>query len=351
MRRIEISILFVGDGSYSIYARALYNASLKLPGIKADFFDYGKLNISNIPKKSIVKRLEYHYCIGPDVDRLNRNLLFKCQKPIFDIVFLYSTELIYASTVEKISLLGSYIAIYHNDNPFSKYQKRYRYNCFVNSIKYCNIAYSYRYSNIEDYKNAGADNVKLLRSYYVSDRNFYIDDIQNEDIDIPDVCFVGHFEDDSRIEYIKKILAEGISIGLPEYWKRVGLTDNNIKYLSKCDVNYNKILNKTKIAIVFLSRINQDTYTRRCFEIPATKTMMLAPYTDDLASLFLEDKEAVFYRDMEEFVKKIKYYLGHEKERNAIAEAGYRRIISDGHEAGDRVRSIVKDYEDYRLDD
>lgn len=78
------------------------------------------------------------------------------------------------------------------------------------------------------------------------------------------------------------------------------------------------IINKAKIAIVFLSHINYDSYTRRCFEIPAAKTLMIAPYNDEMASLFIDGKEAVFYHNAEEFVDKNMYYLSHDEERGFV---------------------------------
>ncbi|MCM1236643.1 MAG: glycosyltransferase, partial [Ruminococcus flavefaciens] len=98
------------------------------------------------------------------------------------------------------------------------------------------------------------------------------------------------------------------------------------------------------IAIVFLSKINHDTYTRRCFEIPAAKTFMLAPYTEELADMYEENREIVFYRTKEDFVNKIIYYLNHDEERECIAQSGYERLLNSGHEASDRVKEVMEEY-------
>lgn len=71
---------------------------------------------------------------------------------------------------------------------------------------------------------------------------------------------------------------------------------------------------------------------------------MLSQYTDDLASLFEPDKEAVYFKTPNELVDKTKYYLEHEEEREQIANAGYTRLIRDGHEVGDQVQQIVDKY-------
>lgn len=340
-----MKILFVGDGSYDMYSKAFFKAACDMDDVEADLLEYGDMNIKTIPHKNYLKRAEYHLCCGPDVSRINHELLERYELNKYDIVFLYSAELIYPTTVKKLKKQGAYIAIYHNDNPFSEGAKKYRYRHFVKSIKYSDIAYSYRNNNMNDYKDKGAKRVKLLRSYYIAERNFYIDD-SNIALGVPEVCFVGHFEDDGRKELIQELLNENIKVGVPEDWREQKLAGENIVYLENSHKNYNAILNKTKIAIVFLSSLNKDTYTRRCFEIPAVKTMMLAPYTSDIASLYEESREAVLFHDKNDFVNKIKYYLSHEEERLKIAEAGYKRLMSDGHEAKDRIREIISDWQE-----
>lgn len=340
-----MTILFVGDGSYDMYSKAFYAAACKLEGVFADLLEYEDMNIKAISHKNYLKRAEYHFCLGPDVDKINNELIKRYENNRYDIVFLYSAELIYPNTVRKLKDKGAYIGIYHNDNPFSEGAKKYRYRHFVKTIKYSDISYSYRDSNICDYRERGAKKVKLLRSYYIDDRNYYIDDL-SIDMDVPDVCFVGHFEDDGRKDYIQTLLNNSVKVGLPEDWKEHGVIGENIVYLNNPHKNYNAILNKTKIAIVFLSSLNKDTYTRRCFEIPAVKTMMIAPYTNDIATLYDDSKEVVLFHDKTDFVDKIKYYLSHEDERLEIANAGYRRLMRDGHEAKDRVREIISDWKE-----
>jgi len=109
--------------------------------------------------------------------------------------------------------------------------------------------------------------------------------------------------------------------------------------------DYNVALNSCKIALVFLSHLNNDTYAIRCFEIPATGTFMLSTYTDDLATLFEPDKEAVYFKTPDELISKVDYYLAHDDERKQIARNGYERVMRDGHEAKDRAEQIIRAYE------
>ncbi len=186
-----------------------------------------------------------------------------------------------------------------------------------------------------------------MRSYYIKQNNFPI-----ECDKIYDVVFLGHFENDGRDRYIKSMIDAGIKVTVfgDELWKEAPLY-NNIKSVvekSKRGKEYNETINRAKIALVFLSKINKDTYTRRCFEIPATKTLMMCEYTDDMASMFEPDKEAVYFNSPDDLVRKCKYLLEHDELIAEIAENGYNKLLKSGHEVTDRAKEIIKVYEQQR---
>lgn len=342
----KIKILFVGDSTFDMYVNAYYKAAMTFDNVESYIMDFGKLNVKSYIKNFFFK-IERHFKKGPHVRKINSDLLKFVKEKSIDLVFLYACDIIRAKTVKKLSQ-NTYVAIYNNDNPFSKYYGKYYWRHVIKSLKYADIVYSYRKSNIRQYLEHGAKRVELLRSYYIKERNFYI---ENDEInlDVPAVSFIGHYENDGRIDYIMALLDAGVKVGVPVDWKNVNVENDNLIYLDDCHPKYNEILNKTKISIVFLSAINEDTYTRRCFEIPAVKTMMVAPYNEDIATLFEDGKEVVFYRNKDEFVDKIKYYCAHEAERLQIAESGYARLIQDGHEVKDRVEKIIEDFEEYKF--
>jgi spore maturation protein CgeB len=90
-----------------------------------------------------------------------------------------------------------------------------------------------------------------------------------------------------------------------------------------------------------LSKLNRDTYTRRCFEIPATGTLMLSEYSDDLATLFRPGEEADYFASPEEMVDKIRLYIADAPRRARVAAAGQRRVATDGHDVVSRMRQVI----------
>lgn len=67
----------------------------------------------------------------------------------------------------------------------------------------------------------------------------------------------------------------------------------------------------------------------RLYEATGVGTCLLTERRDNLAELFEPDREVVTYADDRECIEKIQYYLTHDAERRAIAEAGQRRTLSE----------------------
>lgn len=345
----KIKLLLVGDITWPMYVNAFYYAAKDMDDVEAELMDCGKLNTlewETYPKWSwrMFYKAEYKFSIGPDVAALDRRLLSLVKRKKFDAVFLYSARNVGWRTLKKLRDMGVIVAMYCNDDPFSDYYPSYFWRNIIKGARYSDITYSFRLNNIEQYRSAGAERVKLLRAYYNEDRSYRIEGENPLPFHVPKVIFLGHTENDERMEYLDALVERGIKIGVRETpeWMRFA-EGKDVTVFHETVKQYNAIINAAEIAIVFLSKLNHDTYTRRCFEIPITGTMMLAPYNDDLASLFREGEEIVFYRSKEDFVAKVEYYLVHSEERRRIGENGRKRLLKDGHGAKDRMRQVIDD--------
>jgi len=81
--------------------------------------------------------------------------------------------------------------------------------------------------------------------------------------------------------------------------------------------------------------------TARTFEVPASGGFMLHERTSEAVHYFEDGKECAFFDDADDLVAKIRYYLAHDDERRAIAEAGHRRVLSSSYSYDDRVETVV----------
>nr|HOO57656.1 glycosyltransferase [bacterium] len=67
----------------------------------------------------------------------------------------------------------------------------------------------------------------------------------------------------------------------------------------------------------------------RDFEGPACGAFYVVEYMPELEHFYEIGKEIVCYESKEDLAGKIKYYLEHEDEREAIRKAGYERAVKD----------------------
>lgn len=67
----------------------------------------------------------------------------------------------------------------------------------------------------------------------------------------------------------------------------------------------------------------------RMFEATGAETLLVTDAAPNLTQIFEPDKEVITYRNLEEALEKIKYYLANDEERKAIAHAGQQRTLQD----------------------
>jgi spore maturation protein CgeB len=172
-----------------------------------------------------------------------------------------------------------------------------------------------------------------------------------------DVTFVGQAYG-ARYNIIHKLIKEEIPVKVwgsnwnLKIWHRVA---RKIHFLS--NESFQKIAGSTRISqetmikIFQSSRINmnlsgashkeRNQIKGRNFEIPACGGFQLSEYVGGLENYFKIDREIVCYRNQSELIDKIKYYLSHDQERKAVAEAGYQRVLQE-HTYQKRFNELFK---------
>ena len=79
---------------------------------------------------------------------------------------------------------------------------------------------------------------------------------------------------------------------------------------------------------------------RRLYEATGVGALLITDWKKDLHEMFEPGKEVVAYRTSEECVELIQYYMDHEDERKAIAQAGQERTIKE-HTCYERTRELL----------
>lgn len=340
-----MKILVVGDGHSAIHEVAVVDAFKKLAHEVEPFYWQPYFNSTN-PVVRLWRRIQNKLLIGPTINRLNRDLFKKAVEFDPGLIFIYRGTHVTPHTLIKLKLalpkcnqFG-----YNNDDPFASGHPFWLWRNFMKCVPLYDFVFAYRKHNIPEYSHLGAKKVELLMPWFLPEKD--IPRKQGETIEKKyDIVFVGHYEGDERVEYLKRISESNFTFGLfgPD-WDRAPEYDWLQLYRPVLPVRgnlYRETLISANIALCFLSSLNRDTYTRRCFEIPAMGVFMLCQYSDDLSKLFEDGVDAVFFRNPEEMMEKIVYYLKHDSLRDQIAANGRARVVRDNHDIISRMSYVI----------
>ena len=101
--------------------------------------------------------------------------------------------------------------ICHNeDDPFTAGHPYWLWRHFKDSISEYDLVLAHRFRNVQQYEQAGAGNVKFLRSWFATERTHPVKLLPEEKLKYEcDVVFAGHFENDGRIGYLEEIVKKG----------------------------------------------------------------------------------------------------------------------------------------------
>ena len=345
-----MKILVVGDGHSKIHEASVADAFCKL-GHEVKVFYWSRYFLSNSIMGRFWLRAQNKFILGPEIRKINHDLFALVLSVQPDFIFIYRGTHIKPSTIRKLKtkMPQCKVISYNNDDPFASGHPVLLWRYFIAGIPEYDLVLAYRNHNLEDFRKAGAKRVELLRSWFIPELNHPVDLSSKEKrLYECDVVFVGHYEPDQRVALLESIVRRGWHLKLfgPGYdWDPAIRKSDELRAQIPVRLvwgkDYNKALCGSRLALCFLSKLNRDTYTRRCFEILATKTLMLSEYSDDLAALFREGEEAEFFRCKEEMLAKIEYYLVDEFRRKSVAEAGFKRVYQDVHDVVSRMRQVL----------
>ncbi|MCF2940167.1 glycosyltransferase [Paenibacillus alkaliterrae] len=148
-----------------------------------------------------------------------------------------------------------------------------------------------------------------------------------------DVSFVG-MPHGNRVEILQHLVNAGL---------RVHVWGNGWSTGKVALEEMVSIFNQTKINLN-LSRCSSADLLQikaRDFEVPACGGFLMTGYNPELRAYYEFGREIETYRDAEELISKINYYLIHEEERERIAAAGCKRA-REKHSYVQRFENIFK---------
>lgn len=299
--------------------------------------------------QGLLGRFEAHTLISVlRIRKLNNDLVELCGAVKPDVLFVWGSMHLENESLEKIRNMGILLVSYNNDDPFAKRYSELRYvhlrgiwRKFIRNLPLYHLNFVYRKKNIKDYRKQGLCNVELLQSYYSPELHYPLNLQKGTDFE---GVFVGHYERDERFRCIKALQDAGIKVKIyGSGWGKC--REIGCNYLDDIQTihgtAYNKALNRAHFALCFFSKLNNDQYTRRAFEIPATGTLLVSKRTDEMELLYKDSEEAIFFDDADELVVRMKKMQEDTAELERVAKNGYQRCLSSGYDVKSRMEYML----------
>ena len=147
-----------------------------------------------------------------------------------------------------------------------------------------------------------------------------------------EVVFVGGWSP-RRQEAMEKLLDLPVEIYGPGWRKRRNWLNPQLREKVKANRIWVEDLitlyNESKIVLNISSWDPvRSGLNLRVFDVPATGAFLLTDHSGELAQHFEPGRELETFSSPDELREKIIYYLSHDQEREKIARAGYRKVLS-----------------------
>lgn len=157
------------------------------------------------------------------------------------------------------------------------------------------------------------------------------------------VSFIGTYNSETypnRENYLKAVEDLGLNIWGNEAWRNTSV-GNCFHGRAHGDDRFD-IYGSSKIVIdINWEHIASDGISVRPFEVAASGACLFADTVKkDIFDVYEQNKEFIPFSGPEDLRSKVLYYLGHDEERKAIAQAGYERTVKE-HTYDHRLRQML----------
>ncbi len=330
----------VFPGSLGAYCR---KAFLEM-GHSVEVFDYRQeafgIDYLSHPRRSLMQKILFR--LAPPFQRTNSKLAELAASKRPDFLLVIKGELITPETVEQITQkYGIPVLLWYPDSA-SFLSTRAAHQNITKSLRHYTISFLADIDGIApeikilirhlEFLTFGCDpSVHKTWELSQDEKAFYGSDI----------CFIGntHGEGSVRDQILSRLMDFDIRIWgtawnkteiyqrFPEKFQRSAYADELAK-----------IYSASKIAINING--NYVYLNVRNFEAPACGILTLTSDISSLSNYFQIGKEIDVYQNVDELRQKISYYLEHEQERIAIADAGQQRALKD-HTIQRRLQTML----------
>jgi hypothetical protein len=299
-----------------------------------------------VPQNELIAKISFRLAAGPEVNRLNRDLLQMAERERPDLVWTDKLLGMQPETLDRLRAMGIATVSYMIDNAFGP-RKDPGWRLYMKDIPHYDLHVIQRDVNFAHYKERGARDVIKIQTAYEPTVHFPPPEGWSDTDRDREVSFVGTPYDD-RAQTLEWLAGQGFGVAISgnrRSWERALGAESFARLYREGELylkEYREAIWRSKINLSFLTWSNQDEFVHKSFEIAGCGGFLLAERSDGHMQRFREDEEAVFFSDREELAAKLRRYLPDAAARARIAAAGRERAERDGYHNDRQVGLIVE---------
>ena len=344
-------ILFIGDVNFyskgSSRMKACRNLGYEIKTIAHTAIGGNEFGFA---PQTLIFKIAWKLGIHLDTENTNKKLLASISKTNPDILWIEKGNMIYPKTLKEIKakLPKTSIISYSDDDMFNPLNRTRAYTKSLSFYDIIFVTKSFN-ANYNELRSLGAKKVITVDKAFDQNQHYPIK-ITKEEKNIlgAEVSFIGTFAPE-RAKLLTYLADNKIKVKVwGNGWEKFVSKSKYLIIKCKPLVNqpdnllFTKGIIASEINLGLLRKINRDLQTDRSIEIPACGGFLLAERSLEHERLFQDGKEAVFYDNKEDLIKKIKYYLINKEKRDRIAYAGYKKCQTADYTHENRMRFMLK---------
>jgi spore maturation protein CgeB len=163
--------------------------------------------------------------------------------------------------------------------------------------------------------------------------------------------FIGAF-DHERAAYLDELHSSLLDIYGDAKWKTRNILRPFIRkaYMNKAlyGSEYMQAISSSMGIVNLLRKQNilEDSHNMRTFEVPGFGGLLVSQRTSEQLEYFEEDREAVFFENVEELRDKLEYLSKNRNVVTAIKQAAYKRSVHANYSYDNRSKQLLKCLQD-----
>ena len=341
---MDKSILIVGNFGIG----ALEHQYVKhLRNLQWEVFTFDIQQPVNTEKnKSYLNKVKFKLAPSSFYKTVNEELVLYAEKKKPLVTLIFKGMEIFPETLGEIKIYTKILCNYNPDHPFQFYSKGAGNENVKNSIKLYDLYGTYASNIAITLKKQYQVNSFILPFGYDSD---IVPNLNPSYIDY--FGFIGAF-DSERQQMLLNIRKFPVQIFGDRKWSKLDrMFTGELKIMNKPLFNkaYASYCQSSLGILNFLrpQNILEQSHNMRTFEVPGYGGLLIANRTDEQLSFFEEDKEAVYFENMEELNDKLAFLLKNRSVVEKIKNNAINRSLKGNYSYANRAQSLNEIFNEY----